>query len=222
VNGFDIKVPKNLIVQFPTVFAPFKDLCGAGAGGFETTVVGNIVDGTILAGQIQVAQRLGLEGSQGYITAIDSDGSLSVSGGVRVRVNDPDGLFGPKVDSAPMWVADTGSPSVASFSGFPMCIALKKCLSSNRGTGQSFNAPDPLRMVPLQVGDFIEYSGLKAGANEILASDITCISLHITTQAGADAPNYIRVEDILIGIPDSAANVEYADIKVVGFPLELR
>jgi hypothetical protein len=123
VNGFDIKVPKNLIVQFPTVFAPFKDLCGAGAGGFETTVVGNIVDGTILAGQIQVAQRLGLEGSQGYITAIDSDGSLSVSGGVRVRVNDPDGLFGPKVDSAPMWVADTGSPSVASFSGFPMCIA---------------------------------------------------------------------------------------------------
>ncbi|KAH5490997.1 hypothetical protein HBI31_125170 [Parastagonospora nodorum] len=220
VNGFDIKVPKNLIVQFPTVFAPFKDLCGAGAGGFETTVVGNIVDGTILAGQISVAQRFGLEASQGYITAINSDGSLSISGGVRVRINDPDGLFGPKVDTAPMWVADTGSPSVASFSGFPMCIPYPgntdKCLSSNRGTGQSFTAPDPLRMVPLKVGDYIEYSGLKAGANEILASDITCISLHITTQ-GTDAPNYIRLEDMLIGVPDSAANVEFADIKVVGF-----
>jgi hypothetical protein len=208
-------------VQFPTVFAPFKELCGASAGGFETTVVGNIVGDTIIAGQVSVAQRFGLEGSQGYITAINSDGSLQISGGVRVRINDPDGLFGPKVDSAPMWVADTGSPSVTSFSGFPMCIPYSgnsdKCLSSNRGSGQSFNAPDPLRMVPLKVGDFIEYSGLKAGANEILASSITCISLHITTQAGADIPNYIRVEDMLIGVADTAANVEFADIKVIGF-----
>jgi hypothetical protein len=138
-----------------------------------------------------------------------------------VRVNDPDGLFGPKVESAPMWVADTSSPSVTSFSGFPMCIPYsgntEKCLSSNRGTGQAFNAPDPLRMVPLKVGDFIEYSGLRVGTNEMLVSEITCISLHITTQAGADAPNYIRVEDMLVGVPDSANNVEFAEIRVIGY-----
>ncbi|KAF2031198.1 hypothetical protein EK21DRAFT_111234 [Setomelanomma holmii] len=199
VNGFNIQVPKNLIVAFPTVFVPFKDLCGAGAGGFETTVVGNIVGGSIIAGQISVAQRFGLE----------------------VLLNDPDALFGPKVNTAPFWVADTSSPSVTSFSGFPMCIPYsgntETCLSSNRGSGQSFDAPDPLRMVPFKVGDFIEYSGLRVGSNEILASEITCVSLHITTKAGTDVPNYIRVEDMLVGVPDTAANVEFADIRVVGF-----
>jgi hypothetical protein len=58
-------VPKNLIVQLPTVFGSFKDFCGAGAGGFETTVVGNIINGTILAGSIQVAQGFALKSSQG-------------------------------------------------------------------------------------------------------------------------------------------------------------
>ncbi|OAL05380.1 hypothetical protein IQ06DRAFT_372842 [Phaeosphaeriaceae sp. SRC1lsM3a] len=221
VNGFNIQVPKNLIVAFPTVFAPFKDLCGAGAGGFETTVYGNIVDGTVLAGQISIAQRFGLESSQGYITAINADGSLDISGGVKIRVNDPDGLFGPKVETAPMWVADTSSPSVTSFSGFPMCIPYsgntETCLSSNRGTGQSFNPPDPLRMVPLKVGDFITYSGLRAGTSEMLVSEIVCISLHITTQASSTIPNYIRVEEFLVGVPDTANNVEFAEIRAIGF-----
>lgn len=208
-------------MQLPTVFTPFPQLCGAGAGGFETTVVGNIVDDTIYAGQIVVAQRFGLESSAGYITAINSDGTLAISGGVTVRINDPDGFFGPKVTTAPFWVADTNSPSVTSFSGFPMCIPYSgntdKCLSSNRGTGQAFDAPDPLRMVPFNVGDYIEYSGLKAGGNEILASDIVCPSLHITTKAGTGVPNYIRVEDLLIGVPDNAPNVEFPDIRVVGY-----
>lgn len=203
------------------MFAPFKELCGAGAGGFETTVNGNIVGGTVIAGQVQVAQRFGLEASQGYITAINQDGSLSISGGVTIRINDPDGLFGPKVETAPMWVADTGSPSVTSFSGFPMCIPYSgntaSCLSSNRPSGQAFTPPDPLRMVPFKVGDFIAYSGLKVGGSELLVSDITCISLHITTQAGTGIPNYIMVEDLLVGVPDTANNVEFADIRVIGF-----
>lgn len=220
VNAFDITVPKNLIVQFPTVFTAFRELCDAGATGFETTVVGNIVDGKIIAGQISVAQRFGLEASMGYIASINSDGSLQITGGPRVRINDPDGLFGPKVESAPKWVADTGSPSVTSFSGFPMCIPhsgnTDTCLSSNRPSGQSFDAPDPLRMVPFKAGDFIEYSGLRIG-NEMLVSEITCTSLHITTKAGGDVPNYIRVEDMLVGVPSTAANVEFADIRAIGF-----
>lgn len=175
----------------------------------------------MLAGQISVAQRFGLEFSQGYITVINADGSLDVTGGVKVRVNDPDGLFAPKIETTPMWVADTSSPSVTSFSGFPMCVPhagnTETCLSSNRGTGQSFSPPDPLRMVPLKVGDFITYSGLRNGANEMLVSEITCISLHITTQASSTVPNYIRVEEFLVGVPDTANNVEFADIRAVGF-----
>jgi hypothetical protein len=222
VNNWEVEVPKNLIVQFPVVWAPFRELCNAGALGFETTVVGNIVNGKVLAGQISVAQRFGLEGSQGYISAINADGTLQISGrGPKVRINDPDGLFGPQFEGQRYWIADTASPSVTSFSGFPMCIPYsgntEKCRLSNRLNSQSFSPPDPLSMVPFKVGDFIEYSGLKVGGNEILASSIVCISLHITTQAGDNVPNYIRVEDMLVGVPDNAANVEFADIRVIGF-----
>jgi hypothetical protein len=87
-----------------------------------------------------------------------------------VCINDPDGMFGPKVETAPMWVADTGSPSVTYFSGFPMCIPYsgnsEKCLSSNRGTSQSFDALDPLCMVPLKSGDFQHTPVLKLAATK--------------------------------------------------------
>ena len=102
-----------------------------------------------------------------------------------------------------------------------MCIPYSgntdKCKLTNRPSGQTFSPPDPLSMVPFKVGDFIEYSGLKVGGNEILASSIVCISLHITTQAGDNVPNYIRVEDMLVGVSDTAPNVEFADIRVIGF-----
>ncbi|KAH7377765.1 hypothetical protein BKA66DRAFT_150462 [Pyrenochaeta sp. MPI-SDFR-AT-0127] len=219
VNNFVIEVPKNLIVQFPVVWAPFKDLCDAEASGYETTVVGNVVNGKVIAGQVSVAQRFGLEGSQGYIEAINPDGTLKVAAGPTVRINDPDGLFGPKFETKKFWIADTANPSVSSFSGFPMCIPYSgntdKCKSTNRPNGQSFTPPDPLAMVPFKVGDFIEYSGLRVGTGEILASSIVCPSLQITTRAGD--PNYIRVEDMLVGVPDNAPNVEFADIKVIGF-----
>jgi hypothetical protein len=102
-----------------------------------------------------------------------------------------------------------------------MCIPYEgnadTCQSSNRPAGQStFNAPDPLRMVPFRVGDFIEFSGLRVNG-EILASSITCISVQVTTQASDTVPNYIRVEDMLVGVPDTAANVEVADVRVIGF-----
>ena len=197
-------------------------MCDAGALGFETTVVGNIVNGEVIAGQISVSQRFALEGSQGYISAINADGTLQIAGGgPRIRINDPDGLYGPKYEAQPFWIADTANPTITAFSGFPMCIPYSgntdKCSTDNRGTGQAFTPKDVLSMVPLQVGDFIEYSGLKVGGNEILVSDIVCVSLHITTQASATVPNYIRVEDFLVGVADTAANVEVADIKVVGY-----
>jgi hypothetical protein len=72
-------------------------------------------------------------------------------------------------------------------------------------------------MVPFRVGDFIEYSGLKVGGNEILAHTITCINVQVTTKASDKVPNYIRVEEALVGIPDSAANVEVADVRFIGF-----
>lgn len=69
-------------------------------------------------------------------------------------------------------------------------------------------------MAPFLAGDFIEYSGLKVGGNEILAWAITAINVQITTVASSTVPNYIRMEDALIGVFDNAANVEVADIRV--------
>lgn len=51
----------------------------------------------------------------------------------------------------------------------------------------------------------------------MLVNEISCVSLHITTQASTDVPNYIMVEDLLVGVPDNANNVEFADIRVIGF-----
>jgi hypothetical protein len=202
------------------VWAPFPKLCEAGATGFETTVTGNIIGGKPVAGQVQVAGRFGLEGSQGYISEINN-GVLSIAGGPNVRINDPKGVFGPKSTSSPYFVADTENPSVSSFSGFPMCIPYsgnaETCKDSNRPAGQSnFDAPDPLTMVPFKVGDFIEFSGLR-GDGEILASSIVAINVQVTTQASDTVPNYIRVEDMLVGVPNAAANVEVADVRVIGF-----
>jgi hypothetical protein len=221
VNNFAITVPKNLIVQLPVVWTPFPKLCDVGAGGFETTVTGSIINGKAVAGQVQVAARFGIEGSQGYISAINANGTLQVAGGPRVRINDPEGLFAPKIETQPYFVADTGSPSVTAFSGFPMCIQhagnADKCLSSNRPNSLAFEAPDPLRMVPFRVGDFIEYSGLKVGNDEILASVVTASNVQVTTKASEKVPNYIRVEEALVGLPSTANNVAVADIRFIGF-----
>ncbi|KAF2797557.1 hypothetical protein K505DRAFT_298215 [Melanomma pulvis-pyrius CBS 109.77] len=222
VNGFSIQVPENLIAQFPVAWVPFPEMCGAGAGGYEVSVTGNVVNGQAIAAQIGVAAQFSLEASQGYIDAVNiADGSIKIRGGPTVRINDPEGIFGKVNTVAPLFTADTENPSVSAFSGFPMCIprsdADDKCPQSNRPDGATnFAAPDPLAMVPFRVGDFIEYSGLKLGA-EILAYAITAINVQVTTTASSTVPNYIRVEDALIGVFDSAANVEMADIRFIGY-----
>jgi hypothetical protein len=146
---------------------------------------------------------------------------LQIAGGPRVRINDPEGIFAPKSTASPYFIADTENPSVSSFSGFPMCIPhagnAETCKDSNRPAGQTtFDAPDPLSMVPFKVGDFIEYSGLRS-SGEILASSVTAINVQVTTKASDTVPNYIRVEDMLVGVQDTAANVEVADVRVIGF-----
>jgi hypothetical protein len=69
-------------------------------------------------------------------------------------------------------------------------------------------------MAPFREGDFIEYSGLKVGESEVLAWAITAINVQITTQASDTEPQYIRVEEGLIGVFDTGNNIEVADIRV--------
>ena len=212
------------LIPYPTVpvaWVPFPDMCGAGVLGYEVSITGNIVNGQAIAAQIGVSAQFGLEGSQGYIESIDiADGSFKISGGPRVRINDPEGIFGKATTGFPLFLSDGENPSVTAFSGYPMCIPRseddEKCPQGNRPAGNVLNFQpqlDPLKMVPFRVGDFIEYNGLKVG-DEILAYVVTAINVQVTTTASNTVPNYIRVEDALIGVFDTVANVETADIRV--------
>lgn len=117
VNGFTVTVPKNMLVTFPNAFISWPDFVAELDAflGFEMNVAGNIVNGTgaPLAAQIYIAQ-FGLEFNQGYITAVNYDGSLQIQDGPLVRINDPNGVFGAPLSDIPFMVADDESPSVVS------------------------------------------------------------------------------------------------------------
>ncbi|KAF2646093.1 hypothetical protein P280DRAFT_485872 [Massarina eburnea CBS 473.64] len=222
VDGWSFKVPKNLIVQFPVVWVPFGKLCAAGVTNYEVTVNGNVVSGQAIAAQIIVAQGISTRAGQGYIASINGvDASFKILGGPTVKLSDPNGVFGAASSDAPFFPVDDENPSITAFSGFPMCIPRSandpKCPSSNRPAGSTnFPAPDPLAMVPLAVGDFIEYTGIKSG-NTILAFEVAAINVQVTTTASNTVPQYIRVEDALIGVFDTNANIEAADLRFIGY-----
>lgn len=65
-------------------------------------------------------------------------------------------------------------------------------------------------MAPFQVGDYLEYSGVKV-ASEIICYTIVAPNVQITTSG---VPTYIRVEDSIVGVYDGGATSEFADTRV--------
>jgi hypothetical protein len=238
VNGWSITIPENLIVQFPNSYIPFGEFAAGNFGGDEVLINGNVVSsrigeepsdltcslyqvgGVAIAAQVQIAENLANFG-QGYIDTINyEDGSMKIVGGPTIRINDPNAVFSVGHTAAPAaYTADDESPSITSFSGFPMCIPRNStdplCPLSNRIAGQGlFKAPDPLVMVPFMPGDFIEFSGIRQGG-EVIAYAINSPSVMVTT---AGIPTYIRVEDAVFGIFDGdVVNNEFGDSKLTGY-----
>lgn len=220
MDGWSITVPKNLIVQFPTIWVPFKDLCGAGIDGYEVTIFGNVVGSSATAAQIIVTGGFDLRSAVGYIESIDvADGSFKIRGlGTKLRLSDPNGVFGAASSLSPFFPVDDENPSIQAFSGFPMCFPRSssdsKCPSSNRPAGSTnFAAPDPLAMVPFLVGDFVTYTAIPKGG-ELLVFEMSATNVQVTTSASNTVPNYIFVEDAIIGVTDTNGNVEVADTRV--------
>ncbi|KAJ4390894.1 hypothetical protein N0V93_004493 [Gnomoniopsis smithogilvyi] len=225
VNGWTVIVPANMLVTFPNAFVPWPEFVAQKDAfiGFEVNVAGNIVNGSgaALAAQIYLLQY-GLEFNQGYITAVNYDGSLQIQDGPLIRVNDPNGVFGAAAAPIPFFVADDESPSITAFSGFPMCIPRSEydilCPLSNRPDGgigaRSFQAPDPLVAAPFLVGDFISYSGVKTSNGEIAAYEVVTENLAITTTG---APSFIRVEEALVGVYTSNTNAEIQETRFIGY-----
>jgi hypothetical protein len=138
VNGFSVQVPKNLQVQFPAAWVPWKDFAADKASmlGYEINVIGNFINGRPIAAQI-IAYEF-FEGlSSGFIESLNfAEGSMKIASGPTVRISDPNAVFSVGYADAPFFTADDESPSVSSFSGFPMCIPRNTsdplCPASNR------------------------------------------------------------------------------------------
>lgn len=227
VLGQRVTVPKNLQVEFPATFVPWKDFVVSSDSflGYEINVVGNYVGGVGIAAQISISQ-FSLAGSAGFIEKINPDGTLGMKNGINIRINDPKGVFGVVYAADPFFTSDTENPSITSFSGFPMCVPRTAtdplCPANQRpvlagGTKQgSFLAVDPLVMAPLVPGDWIEYSGFKRGSI-YYAFGIVATNVQITTDPSRGDPVYIRVEDANIGVFTADPDAESAETKMIGY-----
>ncbi|KAK0744253.1 hypothetical protein B0T18DRAFT_470350 [Schizothecium vesticola] len=185
-------------------------------------VAGNIVDGIPLAAQIIVTE-FAMETNQGYIDQTNFDGTIAIRNGPTIRINDPNAVFSAGF-SLPFMVADDKSPSISSFSGFPMCVPRSAndtlCPSSNRplvpgsnAPRRIFQAPDALIMAPFLPGDFIVYRGFRQG-NQLICFEIVAWNVQITTQG---APTYVRVEETLVGIYTPNTLGEVAETRFIGY-----
>ncbi|KAK4204632.1 hypothetical protein QBC40DRAFT_250032 [Triangularia verruculosa] len=221
VNGFIMNIPKNLLVQFPAAWVPWRDFVASKSDfmGFETLVMGNTIEGDPRVGQVVITEFF--EGlSFGFIESLNyTDGSMKIENGPVVRISDPNGVFSVGYDGAPFMTADDQSPSITAFSGFPMCIPRSSsdplCPLSNRPTGGPgiFRAPDPLVMAPFLPGDLITFSGFRRG-DEVIAFSIVAQNVQITT---GDNIVYIRMDLALLGIFSPNPAAETADSRFIGF-----
>lgn len=221
VNGFTMNVPKNLLVQFPAAWVPYKDFVESKDDflGFETQVIGNRLDGVPHVAQIIIYEFFEGE-SMGWIQSINyTDGSMKIQDGPTVRINDPNGVFSIGYDGAPFLTADDVSPSITSFSGFPMCIPRNSsdplCPLTNRPTSGPgiFVAPDQYVMAPFQPGDFITFSGFRRG-DEVIAFTIVAENVQIRTIGDLV---YVRMVLGLLGVNSNDPVTEIAQSRFIGF-----
>ncbi|KAJ4388785.1 hypothetical protein N0V93_006245 [Gnomoniopsis smithogilvyi] len=224
-------VPKNVLVQFPSAWVPFKEFAANKEDfiGFEAFVQGNTINGVPRVAQIQIWEFFtGL--AFGFVESVDfADGSMKIENGPNLRINDPNGVFsvgnpavpvdGSGRPISPLMTADDQSPSITAYSGFPMCIPRNDtdplCALSQRpfaGPG-IFTAPDPLVAAPFQAGDYIQYLGYRRG-NEVIAYSIVAQNVQINTLGDVA---YVRMELALLGISNPSTNVEIAESRFIGY-----
>ena len=72
--------------------------------------------------------------------------------------------------------------------------------------------PDPLHMAPLRVGDYIEYSGVQYNGETIVYGLVANIDI----RTSGTQPGFVRVEDAIVGIGDTGADVEAARSRFIG------
>ena len=145
LNGVQITIPCNLIVQMPANTLPWaKFVNGSGTAsdvannGLELRAVGNMVGTRHIAGLAYASQQSANSGT-GVITGFDyANGAMKIAnangGTVTVQINDPvvpgltdskgnpTGRFSAGQSPDPRFSADQDNPTIHAATGYPMCI----------------------------------------------------------------------------------------------------
>lgn len=257
VRGIAVTLPRNLLITMPGRYLTASDLFrGPGLGAtvrgqsglalrdtrsaaeqarfvpFEAEVIGNQVGERHIAGVVRISQGA-LHAGAGYIQSIDPQtGEMRVgihggTGGVRVRLNDPTGIFGPPSTGLDArFAVDDGNAPVHARTGFPVCLRAgqnaQRCQVVNRPAGNPHRftcgtipavadalavACDPRLPVALQPGDHVTYVGMivadlqnpdPAKRGYVVAAHGLDAELGIYTSPGVD-PAYLFVEEAIQG-----------------------
>lgn len=152
VNGIDVTIPQNLIIQMPGSYLTSADIfrgprglaspIGLSSGlalndptpplaAYEASIIGNILpNGEYVAGMVGISQH-SLASGDGVIESITTNTNppeILVKSGkgtatVRLRLNDPRGRFSRPHSDDIRFRSDDQNPTIGSETGFPVCLA---------------------------------------------------------------------------------------------------
>ncbi|HEX7287606.1 MAG TPA: hypothetical protein VF532_15565 [Candidatus Angelobacter sp.] len=187
--------PYGLLTNPPSSGLAMSDL-PAPLATYEAQVIGNRVitggNDRYIAGLIYISQQ-GLNIGSGFINFINyATGEMRVGGilgnsatGARVQINDPVGRFGRVVSPDVRFTVDPDNPTIASSTGFPMCVprvdpaavidplcpqtqrpgaippavGFASVIQTNDPGALPGVPPDATIQVPFEVGDWITFAG---------------------------------------------------------------
>ncbi len=169
-------------------------------------------------------------------------GATQSTTGTRVKINDPIGRFSRLWSPDPRFTIDENNPTIKSGTGVPMCIPRFApaagaddpwCPQKNRpldvaspsgfqmiftmpsaGAIVGANSPDPKRMVPFEIGDYVTYSGIiDEGDTARIAAWAVDGNVGVHTVLG-DSIAYVATEVALLGVGGTTvAGVAEATIR---------
>lgn len=258
VRGITVTLPRNLLVTMPGRYLSATDLFRGPTLGpavqrqsglalrdtrtpvdqarfvpFEAEIIGNQDASRYIAGAVRISQGA-LHSGAGTIQAINQQTGemrIGVPGGptsARVRLNDPEGIFGPRSTGLDARFAlDAENAPVHARTGFPVCVQTaqngQNCPSVNRPAGNptrftcgaaaasadaaAIPSCDPRRPVPLREGDYVTYVGMivadpptvpAAQRGYFVAAHGLDAELGIYTSPGEN-PAYVFVEEAIQG-----------------------
>ncbi len=258
VRGMPITLPSNLLIVMPGQYLTAHDIFRWNAAThsydaaaradnsglalrdtpppavpFEAEVIGNVVAGKYIAGVVHITQGA-LHVTAGAIQSINAATGEFVVGpdggspGVRVRLNDPTGIYSvASTDLDKRFALDPGNSPVHAKTGFPVCIPRTdkpdECPAGNRpaagvnhfrytcagvsGAGAQASADaqsvacNPAKPAPLAVGDYVTVVGMlvkDAAGNFLVAAHGLDAELGIYTSPGQN-PAYVYIEEALQG-----------------------